>query len=166
MKSDLKASSQEVLAGLVERVTFHNEPPAPEAPPALRPRTQNPHRSRRAQPNSALSYPRFPPYEAFGRRPRAQPRACKGPFGAVRETFTVKDFHLMLPAGLPAHPCWLALSTNASARPRRATLVAAIERRNRARKIADEARDFPSPVFARTNVERLPVQPILSAIEA
>jgi len=59
MKSDLKASSQEVLAGLVERVTFHNEPPAPEAPPALRPRTQNPHRSRRAQPNSALSYPRF-----------------------------------------------------------------------------------------------------------
>ena len=25
MKSDLKASSQEVLAGLVERVTFHNE---------------------------------------------------------------------------------------------------------------------------------------------
>ena len=30
MKSDLKASSQEVLAGLVERVTFHNEPPAPK----------------------------------------------------------------------------------------------------------------------------------------
>jgi hypothetical protein len=28
----------------------------------------------RARPNSALSYPRFPPYEAFGRRPRAQPR--------------------------------------------------------------------------------------------
>jgi hypothetical protein len=25
--------------------------------------------------------------------------------GAVRETFTVEDFHLMLPAGLPAHPC-------------------------------------------------------------
>jgi hypothetical protein len=25
MKSDPKASSQEVLAGLVERVTFHNE---------------------------------------------------------------------------------------------------------------------------------------------
>src|SRR5271166_506648 len=75
MKSDLKASSQEVLAGLVERVTFHNEPPAPEAPPALRPRTQNPHRSRRAQPNSALSYPRFPPYEAFERRPRVEPSA-------------------------------------------------------------------------------------------
>ncbi len=30
MKSDLKASSQEVLAGLVARVTFHNEPPAPK----------------------------------------------------------------------------------------------------------------------------------------
>ncbi len=25
--------------------------------------------------------------------------------GAVRETFTVKDFHLILLAGLPAHPC-------------------------------------------------------------
>src|SRR5260370_42188238 len=25
--------------------------------------------------------------------------------GAVRETFTVEDFHLMLLAGLPAHPC-------------------------------------------------------------
>ncbi len=47
----------------------------PEAPPALRPRPQNPHRSRRAQPNSALSYPWFPPFEAFGRRPRVKPRA-------------------------------------------------------------------------------------------
>ncbi len=50
-------------------------PPAPEAPPALRPRPQNPHGSRRAQPNSALSYPRFPPYEAFRRRPSVKPRA-------------------------------------------------------------------------------------------
>ena len=60
------------------RLRSHREqcaPPAPEAPPALRPRPQNPHRSRRAQPNSALSYPRFPPYEAFGRRPRVKPRA-------------------------------------------------------------------------------------------
>jgi hypothetical protein len=33
-----------------------------------------------AQPNRASSFPRFPPYEAFGRRPRAQSqRACKGP---------------------------------------------------------------------------------------
>jgi hypothetical protein len=33
-----------------------------------------------AQPNRASSSPRFPPYEAFGRRPRAQSqRACKGP---------------------------------------------------------------------------------------
>jgi hypothetical protein len=33
-----------------------------------------------AQPNRAPSFPRFPPYEAFGRRPRAQSqRACKGP---------------------------------------------------------------------------------------
>jgi hypothetical protein len=34
----------------------------------------------RAQPTRASSSPRFPPYEAFGRGPRAQPRrACKGP---------------------------------------------------------------------------------------
>ena len=33
-----------------------------------------------AQPNRAPSFPLFPPYEAFGRRPRAQSqRACKGP---------------------------------------------------------------------------------------
>jgi hypothetical protein len=33
-----------------------------------------------AQPNRASSSPRFPPYEAFGPRPRAQSRrACKGP---------------------------------------------------------------------------------------
>jgi hypothetical protein len=33
-----------------------------------------------AQPNRASSFPRFPPYEAFGRRPRAQSqRTCKGP---------------------------------------------------------------------------------------
>ena len=33
-----------------------------------------------AQPNRVSSFPRFPPYEAFGRRPRAQSqRACKGP---------------------------------------------------------------------------------------
>jgi len=33
-----------------------------------------------AQQNRASSFPRFPPYEAFGRRPRAQSqRACKGP---------------------------------------------------------------------------------------
>ena len=32
-----------------------------------------------AQPNRASSFPRFPPYEAFGRRPRAQSqRPCKG----------------------------------------------------------------------------------------
>jgi hypothetical protein len=30
--------------------------------------------------------------------------------GAVRETFTVKDFHLMLLAGLPAHPCFRELA--------------------------------------------------------
>ena len=30
--------------------------------------------------------------------------------GAVRETFTVKDFHLILPAGLPAHPCYFTTS--------------------------------------------------------
>ena len=30
--------------------------------------------------------------------------------GAVRETFTVKDFHLILPAGLPAHPWYFALA--------------------------------------------------------
>ena len=29
--------------------------------------------------------------------------------GAVRETFTVEDFHLMLLAGLPAHPCFCSL---------------------------------------------------------
>ena len=40
-----------------------------------RSRPQNPHRARRAQPNSALSYPRFPPCEAFERRPHAKPRA-------------------------------------------------------------------------------------------
>src|SRR5271167_187124 len=38
--------------------------------------------------------------------------------GAMRETFTVEDFHLMLLAGLPAHPCWLALSS-ASVTPSR-----------------------------------------------
>jgi hypothetical protein len=33
-----------------------------------------------AQPNRASSFPWFPPYEAFGRRPRPQSqRACKGP---------------------------------------------------------------------------------------
>ena len=33
-----------------------------------------------AQPKRASSFPRFPPYEAFGRRPRAQSqRACKAP---------------------------------------------------------------------------------------
>ena len=31
------------------------------------------------QPSRAPSSPRFPPYEAFGRRPRRAPRACKGP---------------------------------------------------------------------------------------
>jgi hypothetical protein len=39
-----------------------------------------------AQPNRASSFPRFPPYEAFGRRPRAQSqRTCKGP---ASETFS------------------------------------------------------------------------------
>ena len=60
------------------RLRFHREqcaPPAAEAPTTLRPRPQNPHRSRCAQPNSAPPYPRFPPYEAFGRRPRPEPRA-------------------------------------------------------------------------------------------
>ena len=47
--------------------------PAPAATSAIRPRPSNPHRLRPAKPR--LSFPRFPPYEAFGRRPRAQPRA-------------------------------------------------------------------------------------------
>jgi hypothetical protein len=34
--------------------------------------------------------------------------------GAVRETFTVKDFHLILPAGLPAH---IAVGTRIAERP-------------------------------------------------
>ena len=55
----------------------HWPPPAPAATWAIRPRPPNPHRSRPAK--QRPSSPRFPPYEAFGRRPRAQPhRPAKG----------------------------------------------------------------------------------------
>ena len=40
-----------------------------------------------ARPNSALSCPRFPPYEAFGRRPRAKPRALRTAGADVDRTF-------------------------------------------------------------------------------
>jgi hypothetical protein len=54
-------------------------PPVPAAASAIPPRPQNPHRSPLSQPRASSS-PRFPPYETFGRRPRAQlQRACKGP---------------------------------------------------------------------------------------
>ena len=47
-------------------------PPAPNAPRAFYPRPQNPHRSRPTKQRPFL--PAVSPYEAFGRRPRAQPR--------------------------------------------------------------------------------------------
>ena len=48
-------------------------PFAPAATSAIRPRSSNPHRARPTK--QRPSSPRFPPYEAFKRRPRAKPRA-------------------------------------------------------------------------------------------
>jgi hypothetical protein len=88
----------------------------------LRPRPQNPHRSRRAQPNSALSYPRFPPYEAFGRRPRVKPRApAKGRRPKPFSTAVVHSSARMLTLAAVASPClpllWVIFWARPNERP-------------------------------------------------